>query len=241
MPKISVVIPTLNEEKYLSSCLESFRKQSFTDFEIIISDGGSTDKTTEIAKRYTKNIIVHPNSNVCLARDLGTRAARGTIVVGADADTLYPKNHLELIYQHFQQDPKVVAVVGGGKVVDGTWISKKYWEIAYFIIYIIYRLTDFILYAPAFDMSFRKDLFLKMEGYNVNLDFGGDELDVLAKLKKTKGRLIFEDRLHPLTSGRRYKVGFFTFLFKHALIYYWLGYFSGKIFGKSLIKAKPVR
>lgn len=240
MPKISVVIPTLNEEKYLKNCLESLKKQTFSDFEIIISDGGSTDNTVKIAKQYTSNIIVHKNSNVCQARDLGAREAHAEIIVGADADTIYPKDHLEIIWHHFQNHPQVVAVVGGGKVNDGPRLSKIYWRMTYFLVEKIYQMTRFTLYAPAYDISFQKDIFLKIGGYDINLDFGGDELDFLARIRKT-GKVIFDPHLCPSTSGRRFKVGFFVFLIKHALYYYWFSYILGKLFGKTPIRAKPVR
>ena len=64
IPKISVVIPTLNEEKYLPFCLESLTKQTFKEFEIIIADGNSTDKTQEIAHKYTKKVIRTINHSI---------------------------------------------------------------------------------------------------------------------------------------------------------------------------------
>ncbi len=49
---LSIIIPTLNEENYLPLLLESIKKQNFNDYEIIVADAGSTDKTLEIAKNY---------------------------------------------------------------------------------------------------------------------------------------------------------------------------------------------
>lgn len=239
-PKISVVIPTLNEEKYLSVCLESFKKQTFSDFEIIISDGGSIDKTIEIAKKYTNKIIVIEDSNVCLARDKGTRLAQGEVIVGTDADTFYPPNHLEIILSEFQKNKDTVAVTGKIKIADCPIWWIPIWKLTYSLVEIIYKITGVVLYAPALNLSFRKDAFLKAGGYNTRLDFGGDELDFLGRLKG-RGKIVFTNLLCPTTSGRRYKVGFFVFFFKHALFYYWLSYLSGKILGRSLIRAKPVR
>ena len=54
---LSIIIPTLNEEKYLPLLLESIKKQNFSDYEIILADAGSTDKTLEIAKKYNCKII----------------------------------------------------------------------------------------------------------------------------------------------------------------------------------------
>lgn len=239
-PKISVVIPALNEEKYLPTCLESLKRQTFHDFELIVSDGGSNDKTVKIAQKYGAKTVIVPNSNVCLARDVGLRKAKGEIIVGADADTFYPKNHLQAVLEEFQKNSQVVAVTGKAKMVDGPLWSNILWKAAYMLMEIIYNLTGFITYAPALNLSYKKNVLLSLGGYNTKLDFGGDELDVLARLKK-KGKVVFSSRLGPVTSGRRYRVGLFTFFFKHMLYYYWLNYIIGKITGKALTRAKPVR
>ena len=75
--KISVVIPTYNEAKYLPTALESFKNQTFKDYELIIADGKSSDDTEKIARKYTSNFITVKNSNVVKARDAGLKAAKG--------------------------------------------------------------------------------------------------------------------------------------------------------------------
>jgi len=239
-PVVSVVIPTLNEEKYLPKTLESIKNQTFKNYELIISDGGSTDKTVEIAKKYGAKVIIKHNSNVCEARDVGLRQALGEIFVGSDADTIYPKNHLELIHNEFQKDNKVVAVTGKAMIYDGPTWAKIMWKITYFILDLTARLTGYVIYAPALNLAYKRNVFLKIGGYNTKLDFGGDELDVLARLRKV-GKVIYNHDLYPQTSGRRFKVGFFIFFFKHALYYYWISYILAKIFDRTPIRAKPVR
>ena len=58
MPKISIVIPSLNEEKFLPILLESITKQTFKDFEVIIADAGSKDNTVEIAKKFGAKVVI---------------------------------------------------------------------------------------------------------------------------------------------------------------------------------------
>ena len=239
-PKISVVIPTYNEEKYLSNSLESFKNQTYKDFELIIADGGSTDDTRNIAGQFGAKFINVPDSNVVRARDAGLRIAKGNILVGADADTYYPPDHLENIWNEYQKNGKVVAVTGRAIMVNGPWWGVAIWDLTYKLIACIFRLTGKVLYAPAYNLSYKKQVFLDLGGYNTALDFGGDELDVLTRLKKV-GKIAFSPKICPQTDGRRYKVGFFTFLFKHALYYYTLNYLLARFFRKSLICAKPVR
>jgi glycosyltransferase involved in cell wall biosynthesis len=87
---LSVIIPTLNEEKYLQLLLESIKKQNFNDYEIIIADAGSTDKTLDIAKKYNCKII--PGGLPAKGRNEGAKIAKGDILFFLDADTILPYN-----------------------------------------------------------------------------------------------------------------------------------------------------
>ena len=77
-PAISVVVPTLNEEKYIGRLLGSLSKQTFKDFEIVISDCASQDSTREIAKRYPKvRIVIEKKKGISAGRNAGARVALG--------------------------------------------------------------------------------------------------------------------------------------------------------------------
>ncbi|MCL5008620.1 MAG: glycosyltransferase family 2 protein, partial [Candidatus Marsarchaeota archaeon] len=69
MPKISVIIPSYNEEKYLNYPLNALHKQTFKDFEIIVVDGNSSDKTRDIAKKHGARIIIEKRKGIGLARN----------------------------------------------------------------------------------------------------------------------------------------------------------------------------
>ncbi len=239
-PFVSVVIPALNEEKYLPSPLSSLAKQTFKDFEIIVSDGGSTDQTTAIAKKFGARTVVTPHSSVTMARQKGADVAKGEIIVGADADTTYPPDHLERIVDHFQKDPNVVAVGSGGIFEHKPWWSYWGWHIIYSIVEWAYHLTHHVMYLPAFNLSYRKSVFYKIGGYNTYLDFGGDELDILDRLKKA-GTVLFDPKLYVYPSSRRAKEGFWMLMVKHTLIDYYLNYALAKLFKKTVIRGKPIR
>ena len=85
---ISIIIPSLNEEKYLSLLLESIKKQSFSDYETILADAGSKDKTLEIAKNYNCRII--PGGLPAKGRNEGAKVAKGDTLFFLDADTIMP-------------------------------------------------------------------------------------------------------------------------------------------------------
>lgn len=239
-PFVSVVIPSVNEEKYLSNCLNSFTQQTFKDFEIIVSDGGSTDKTLAIAQKYQAKTVVTHNSTVTIARQKGVEAASGEIIVGADADTFYPPDHLERIVADFKKDKAIVAVGGGGVFEKKPWWMFWGWKTVYFVYGKVFQYFGKVIYVPAFNLSFKRDVFLKMGGYNTYLDFGGDELDVLDRIKK-QGKVYFDKKLHPHPSSRRGSVGFWSLNIKHTLIDYYLNYFLAKLFKRPILRGKPVR
>jgi len=89
-PKYSVIIPTLNEEKFLPKLLASLSSQTVKDFEVIVVDGSSRDKTVQKAKLYAKKLpsltIVSSAPSLPLQRNLGAKEARGEWFVFVDAD-----------------------------------------------------------------------------------------------------------------------------------------------------------
>lgn len=91
-----------------------------------------------------------------------------------------------------------------------------------------------------FNLSFRRETFLNAGGYDTNLDFGGDEWDPLARLKKL-GTVIYDPEAFMYVGLRRYRVGFFKWFFVHNLYYYILNYQLARLFKRVLIRAKPVR
>ena len=98
---LSIITPTLNEEKYLSLLLQSIKKQNFSDYEIIIADAGSKDKTIEIAKQYNCKII--PGGLPSKGRNEGAKIAKGDILFFLDADTVLPDNFFEKALREFSE------------------------------------------------------------------------------------------------------------------------------------------
>lgn len=99
MPKVSVVVPVYNVEKYLSKCLDSLINQSFRDIEIICVDDGSPDKSGEIAEEYAKKdsriVVVHKeNAGLGYARNTGMEHAEGEYVTFVDSDDWLTENYI---------------------------------------------------------------------------------------------------------------------------------------------------
>ncbi|MFZ5392280.1 MAG: glycosyltransferase [Patescibacteria group bacterium] len=94
--KISVIIPTLNEEKYLPKLLGDLKKQTFTDFEVIVADAFSKDKTRKIAESYGAKVV--DGGMPAVARNAGAKVARGDFLYFLDADVRVKKDFLEKSY-----------------------------------------------------------------------------------------------------------------------------------------------
>lgn len=100
--KITVIIPTLNEGQYLPKLLESLKKQTFSDFEIIVADSSSKDDTPKIAKKYGAKVI-EGGKNPAAGRNNGAKFARGHFLYFFDADVKLPKNFLEKSYDEIEK------------------------------------------------------------------------------------------------------------------------------------------
>lgn len=90
-PLFSVIIPALNEEKFLPTLLDSLVRQTKKNFEVIVVDGKSKDQTVKVARLYSKKIahlqvIVSSKANLPFQRNLGASKAQGDWLVFADAD-----------------------------------------------------------------------------------------------------------------------------------------------------------
>lgn len=97
---LSIIIPALNEEKYLPLLLESIKKQSFSDYEIILADAGSSDKTTEIAKKY--GCIITPGGLPAKGKNQGAKIAKGELLFFLDADAVLPDDFFEKALAEFK-------------------------------------------------------------------------------------------------------------------------------------------
>jgi len=103
--EISVIVPTLNEEKNIERCLKSISKQTLprSKYEIVISDTYSTDKTIKIAKKYADKIVMTRKRGLWYGRNFGARYAKGKYFVFIDADTSIDRDYLNAIYACFEK------------------------------------------------------------------------------------------------------------------------------------------
>ena len=124
---ISVVLCVYNEENNIKECLESLKNQSYKDFELIIVNDGSTDRSMEIVKKYEKEfrirVINTEHVGLRKARYLGVSEAEGDIIITIDADETFDKNFVKNLIKNFENEK--TGIVGGYiQNYEKNWIAK---------------------------------------------------------------------------------------------------------------------
>lgn len=128
-PLVSIICPAFNAAETLRECVESVREQSYKNFEMIIVNDGSTDKTESVANDLSNldqriKVISQPNNGSCVARNKGFSAATGKYVSAIDADDLWPPWKLEEQVRILELNPESI-VIGGVRrfgIEKGQWV-----------------------------------------------------------------------------------------------------------------------
>lgn len=125
---ISVIIPCLNEERFLQSCLQSIQRQTLDRhaWELIVVDNGSTDGSQSIAHQFADKVIVADHRPVGAVRNVGANEAVGELLVFLDADCVIDPHWLERAYQLYRNYPS--AAMGGAAALPtpAVWVEKHW-------------------------------------------------------------------------------------------------------------------
>lgn len=176
MTKLSLVIPALNEEKFLPHLLTSLTKQTKQDFEVVVVDGSSKDHTIEAAKLFCSKlpmfkVIVSEKAGLPLQRNLGARATNGDWLVFIDADSVLLPYFIERL-EWFIEEQKPMIFTSWFRPDSETSGDALFTLIANsFVESSIYFHRPI---APGPLTAVRRDLFELVNGYNEALTFGED-------------------------------------------------------------------
>ncbi|QQS38621.1 glycosyltransferase [Candidatus Woesebacteria bacterium] len=172
-PKVSIIIPTFNEEKNIKRLLVSIGKQSYKNIESIVVDDGSTDKTVSIANKYATRVYARKHAERSIQRNFGANRAKGDYLVFLDADMeLTPNvvlNCIEII-----SNSKYKALIIPEKTTGGSFMSRvRRFERE------MYMGDATIEVARFFD----KKIFNEFDGYDVKLT-GAEDYDLPYRISK---------------------------------------------------------
>ncbi len=168
MAKLSIIIPALNEEKSLPFTLESIKAQDFTDFEIIIADAGSIDKTAEIAAAYGAKSV--KGGMPAAGRNAGAREATSEWLLFLDADVFLSDKFLSFLLSEAEESKADVASCGivplSDKIID---------QIMHATANAYISLTQYFdPHAPGFCILIKKSLHEKIGGFDETLKLAED-------------------------------------------------------------------
>jgi len=232
MVKISVIIPTCNDERYISKCLETLKNQKFGDFETIIVDGHSKDKTVEIAKKYGAEIEYEKIGTAWAACNVGAGVAKGEILVFTDADAYFQENWLSDIQKEFESDKELVA--WGGEDILGE--AGDYFEMAVFQIDLA-RLggnVDPKKRIRGCNCAFRRDIFLAEDGFDPRLSSMGEQ-ELLCRLAEKKHKMKFNPKIYVYHHRRKNFGELFKQFFRNGI-----GTMNAMVIGKRIYSTSHI-
>ena len=215
-PRVTLVIPARNEEKYISKCLDSVLKQEFQNFETIVVDNGSTDQTAKIVRGYAKDgikYVYEAEPGLPKARQVGLENAKGDILVNVDADCTIPPNYIGTIAKYFIDNPSVVGLSNPFYFHDGSIGLRGFVKLFFGVFNILSRLKIFrFLFGGSF--AVRKSVLNRAGGFNTSIKFWGEDADLSRRIVQ-EGEIRFLPKLVVWTSARRFnRFGFFKTSYK---------------------------
>jgi glycosyltransferase involved in cell wall biosynthesis len=183
--KLSIIIPTYNEEEYLPLLLKSIQAQDFVDYEIIISDAGSQDRTREIARKAGCRIV--EGGMPAVGRNRGAEAAQGEYLLFLDADVCLTDGYLKISLEEFIEEELGIAITQISPLSDSR-LDKMAHDFANFF---MRRVETFKPHgAGCYGILTLKKLHDEVEGFDEDLDFGEDTdyIERMAEISSFKVR-----------------------------------------------------
>lgn len=217
---LSIIIPTLNEEKYLPLLLKEIKKQNFKDYEIIVADANSKDKTVKIAKSFGCKIV--KGGLPAKGRNEGAKVAQGDLFLFLDADNVFlPPNFLEKLIKEFKE--RKLNVASFPVYARGNKFDEMAFKISYFWI----NLTQNFLPHAHNSILVKRKIHERVGGFDEEIKIAEDH--AYARAASKFGKFGFIQTEPVFTSFRRFeKDGRFNTYLKYFLAGIYM-FFRGNI------------
>ncbi|OJW50116.1 MAG: hypothetical protein BGO67_01950 [Alphaproteobacteria bacterium 41-28] len=187
-PLVSIIIPTYNREKFIGEAIQSVLNQTYKNFEVIVIDDGSQDRTREVVLSFRDERVSYShttNQGRSIARNLALKHAKGTYIAFLDSDDLYYKDKIEKQVEFLEKNKQFGMVYTAAhcideagnllnfsyKAIDTGWI---YWKIAYF--------ADTTITLPT--VMVRQEVFSVVGGFDENMH-RFEDTDMWRRISKT--------------------------------------------------------
>ncbi len=180
---LSIIIPTYNEEEYLPVLLDSIKSQSFDDYEIIVADANSTDKTREVAESYGCTVV--DGGLPAVGRNNGAKIAKGEYLLFLDSDLELTEDYLRNALYEFRMERLGIAITQmtpmSNKIED-----KIFHDFANYFMISVEKIKPHG--AGCYGIIARKELHDRCNGFDEDLTFGEDTdyIERLAKIEPFK-------------------------------------------------------
>lgn len=172
-PLVSIIVTTKNEEKHIANCLESIKKQSYKNIEIIVVDNNSSDRTKRITEKYTKNIF-NKGPERSAQRNFGAKKAKGEYLLFLDADMILTKNVVKNCVSQIEKTEAEGLIIPEKSFGTSWWAKTKALERSFYI------RNDAIEAARFYSTK----IFKKIGGFDEKLT-GPEDWDLSQRVKAT--------------------------------------------------------
>ena len=165
---LSIIIPTLNEEEYLPFLLDSIRKQTFQNYEVIVADANSKDKTGQIAKE--RGCLLVQGGLPSIGRNRGAETARGELLLFLDADVIIPPDFFENILRESEAGRLDIA-----SCFVSSLSNKKIDDALYGFSNLYYTINQHIKpQAPGYCILIKKKIHQRINGFDEKIKIAED-------------------------------------------------------------------
>lgn len=226
-PKVSVIIPAYNEEAYIGKTLEALCLQTYSNFEVLVVNNASTDRTAEFVTAFICRHNLHfrfrllheRQQGTQFARECGRRMASGEIIAQLDADCLPPANWISKGVR-LLQEKGAAAVAGPYDYFDSSILVRTVTTLGQ--LFLLQPLNSILQFFQKGGVLLGGNAFIQAAllktcgGHNTAISFYGDDVDIAMRVRRF-GIIHFTSAILVKSSSRRYRAaGFFRVQAKYA-------------------------